>query len=406
MRRHWLAMALALVSAEGGAQAIAWSNEPGGVAVARDSSDHVYTARWDYNPGGDIYLARRGAAGDVLWERRFDNLDPTRHEVATFVATDRAGNALVAGTIRSGYSNPVNAASVLMKFSPDGQLLWRQVYGSSFDGSSTRRLVVDPDDRAHVLGLGVCPAGLMATIRQFDGDGNPGWIWCDPIGVGAPTMIKRTPDGHLVIAARSITGSMQGYARIAPNGQTVWTLSGIPSLSAGDIAGDDMGHSYIVHASPGGGSGSQLRKLSATGEVLWERSHPMSAFRVEVGPDGAPLMAGFPNSGSPGATFAKYSPAGEPQWTHTVGGLNLLLHSMLLLDGEGSAYLSGSTLTEMGVAKVNPDGSTAWSVLLPGGTTAGMVLGSHQQLYLAGGLYTARIDQTPAGMMFMHGFEP
>ena len=67
---------------------------------------------------------------------------------------------------------------------------------------------------------------------------------------------------------------------------------------------------------------------------------------------------------------------------------------------------SGSTLTEMGVAKVNPDGSTAWSVLLPGGTTAGMVLGSHQQLYLAGGLYTARIDRTPGGMMFMHGFEP
>jgi hypothetical protein len=35
-----------------------------------------------------------------------------------------------------------------------------------------------------------------------------------------------------------------------------------------------------------------------------------------------------------------------------------------------------------------------------------MVLGSHQQLYLAGGIYTSRIDQTPPGMMFIHGFEP
>jgi len=407
LQRVAIGLALALNAAGAWAQATAWINEPGGVAVALDAADSVFTARWDFNPAGDIYVAKRNADGTLLWEQRFDNVEPTRHEAATFVAADSAGNVLVSGTIRSGISNPVNAASLLMKFGPDGQLLWRQVYGGSFDGSSTRRVVMDPQDRAHVLGLGVCPQGLMGTVRQFNADGSAGWIWCDSIGVGAPTMLKRTPDGQFVIAARSISGSLQGFARIDAAGQTVWSLVGITSLTVGDIAGDAQGNSYLVFGDPDTGQGTRLRKVSPAGATLWERSHPMSAFRVEVGPDGAPVLGGFPSVGSGGATFAKFSASGDELWTNPdASGVGLLLHSAMLIDGDGSAYLSGSTLAEMGVAKVKADGSTAWSSLLPGGTSSGMALGSANQLYLSGGIFTARIDQPPLDVVFAHGFEP
>jgi outer membrane protein assembly factor BamB len=406
MRQQLLAIALALATTGVPAQTVAWSNEPGSVAVARDAADNVFTARWDYNPAGDIYVAKRNAAGSVLWEVRFDNLDATRHEAATFVAADSAGNVLVSGTIRSGFSNPVNAASLLMKFSPEGQLLWRHVDGNSFDGSSTRRVVMDLEDCAHVLGLGVCPAGLMGTVRRFNADGSAGWVWCDSVGVGSPTMLKRTPEGQFVIAARSLFGSMQGFARIDASGQTLWSLAGIPSLTVGDIAGDTEGNSYLVFADADAGQGTRLRKLSPTGTTLWERVHPMSAFRVEVGPDDAPVLGGFPDSGAGGATFAKFSANGELLWTNSdASGVGLLLHSAMLVDAAGSAYLSGSTLMEMGVAKVNADGSTAWSRLLPGGSTTGMALGSASQIYLAGGIYTARIDQAPADGAFANGFE-
>jgi hypothetical protein len=405
MKTNLIAIPLLLVAGTANAQVTAWSNEPGGVAVARDAADQVYTARWDYAPAGDIHVAKRRADGALLWEVRHDNLDTTRHEVATFVATDGAGNVFVSGTIRSGYSNPVNAASVLMKFGADGALLWRRVYGGSFDGSSTRRVVVDPAGRAYVLGIGVCPSGHMGTIRQFGVDGSDGWIWCDALGVGAPTMFKRTAEGHFVIAARGIIGSVQGYARIDANGQTVWSLAGIPSLTAGDIAGDAQGNSYIVHADPATGQGTRLRKLSPTGATIWERSHPMSAFRVEVGPDGAPVLGGFPGSGSGGAAFAKYGSDGDLLWTQPdASGVGLLLHSAMLLDASGAAYISGSTLMDMGVAKVHADGRSAWSRLLPGGTSTGMVLGSLNQVYLSGGLYTARIDQWPADVVFLNDF--
>jgi len=406
MKQQLAAIALALAGSGASAQTTAWSNEPSGVAVARDAADNVFTARWDFNPAGDIYVAKRNPTGSVLWEVRFDNVETTRHEVATFVAVDSAGSVLVSGTIRSGFSNPVNAASLLMKFGPDGQLLWRRVYGSSFDGSSTRRAVMDPQDRAHVLGLGVCPAGLMGTVRQFNADGSPGWTWCDSVGVGSPNMLKRTPDGQFVIAARSISGSFQGFARIDAAGQTVWSLAGIPSLTVGDIAGDNQGNSYIVSADPNTGQATRLRKLSPSGATLWDRTHPMSAFRVEVGPDGAPVLSGFPNTGSGGATFAKFSADGQLLWTNPdASGVGLLLHSAMLIDADGCAYLSGSTLVEIGVAKVNADGSTAWFKLLPGGSTTGMALGSVNQLYLAGGIYTARIDQPPLDHFYANGFE-
>jgi uncharacterized repeat protein (TIGR01451 family) len=395
MRRFFTAAVLALAASASPAQQTAWINEPGGVAVARDAADNVFTARWDYNPAGDIYVAKRNAAGTLQWEVRYDNLDSTRHEVATWVAADGAGNVLVSGTIRSGFSSPVNAASLLMKFGPDGQLLWRRVYSTDFDGSSTRRVVMDPQDRAHVVGLGLCPAGMMSTVRQFNADGSAGWTWCDSAGIGAANMLKRTPDGQFVIAARGIFGSVQGFARIDAAGQTVWSLAGIASLTVGDIAGDAQGNSYVVFADASG-TGTRLRKLGPAGALVWERTHTMSAFRVEVGADGAPVLSGFPGTGAGGAAFAKFSAAGDLLWSVAdASGVGLLLHSAMLVDAAGAAYVSGSTLSQMGVAKVNADGSAAWSQLLPGGSSTGLALGSAGQVIVTGGLYTARIDQAP-----------
>ena len=111
----------ALASPECCIAAHEWYQSPGGVAVANDAADNVYTARWDYNTASDIYLGKRDVNGNLLWEVRYDNTDNTRHEVATWVETDPSGNIFVSGTIRSGYSTPVNVNSILMKFSPTGQ---------------------------------------------------------------------------------------------------------------------------------------------------------------------------------------------------------------------------------------------------------------------------------------------
>lgn len=374
----------------------AWANPPGGVGIAVDDAENVYTARGVYNPGGDIFVAKRNAAGVLQWEASFDNTDSTKHELATWVATDSRGNVIVTGTIRSGYSNPVNANSVVMKFAPDGRLLWRRVYDQFFDGSSTRKALVDEANNIYVLSLGgTGTAGMVSAVRKFSPDGATQWIWADRAGIGSPVNFKWTGDGAIVIAGRSIYGSINGYAKIDRNGSTVWTLAGINSLTVGDVAGDAQGNSYLINGEYVLNGGSVLRKVSPGGATLWERSHPMAGFRVEVGTDGAPVVSGFPNSGTGGAAFMKFDGAGNLLWTNLDAdgpALGLLAHAQMKLDSANSAYLAAGTMSEMGVVKVASDGRTAWVTTVPFGYSQALDLGASGAVYVVGGT-TAKLAQ-------------
>ena len=164
--------------------------------------------------------------------------------MATWVETDGMGNILVSGTIRSGYSNPVNAASLLMKFSPSGTLLWRVVYESSFDGSSTKKCLVDANNNVYVLGIGTGPNGQVTKVKKFNSSGASVWNYFDA-GIGWPVTFKFTPDNNIVIVHRGITGSINGYSKIDLNGNNIWSMGGYQSLAIGDAAGDTFGNTYI-----------------------------------------------------------------------------------------------------------------------------------------------------------------
>lgn len=398
--RKWLATLTVAASGACGAVTTDWVNGPGGVSIATDAASNVYTVRWDYAPGGDIFLAKRNASGTLQWEVNFDNTDPTKHEVATWVGADGAGNALVAGTVRSSYSSPVNANSILMKFDAQGRLLWRKVYDATFDGSSTRKLLTDAQNNVYVLGLGRGPLGMVTTVRKFAPDGSTLWSWFDSVGIGAPLNFKWTPDNGLLIAARGISGSVNGFAKIDAQGRTVWSHAPVSSLTAGDSAGDAHGNTYLVNGEYVFNGGSLLRKLSPAGLLLWERQHPMAAMRIEVGSDGAPVVSGFPNAGTAGAAFAKFDSAGGLLWQNLDAdgpSFALLLHAQMVLDGVGNAYLAAGTLGAMAVNKINANGSTAWVATASYGTTHGLALGADGAVYAVGG-ETVRFleDATPA----------
>ena len=399
----FVAMADALevvpVATAGAGYTLAWANTPGGVALAADGADNVYSVHWDYNPGGDIYLTKHNAAGVLQWQVPFDNTDSTRHEVATWVDTDSQGNVLVSGTIRSGFSSPVNANSVLMKFAPDGQLLWRQVYAAAFDGSSTRKLLVDGADSVYVLGLGTSPSGQRTTVRKFRTDGTLLWAWFDPVGIGAPLNFKWAADGNLVVAARTTSGSLNGYAKVDQSGNTVWALPAFASPTAGDAAGDANGNTYLINGSTAAGGGSLLRKLGPNGAMQWERSHPMAALRVEVGSDGAAVIGGYPNVNTPGVAFVKFDPSGNQLWANLDAdgaGVALLAHAQMRLDALDNVYLAAGNMSQMGVTKVHSDGSRAWTALVPFGYALGIDFGTDRRVFVVGGTI-ARIDQAADG---------
>ena len=376
---------------------VEWANYPGGVSVAIDASNNVYTANCDFNPGGDITLTKRDAAGNILWEVPYNNTNTTRHEVATWVETDGAGNILVTGTIRSGISNPVNVNAVLMKFDPSGNLLWRNVYETDFDGSTTKKCLVDAQDNIYVLGLGNNGTGMTTKVKKFSPGGTALWTYLDNSGIGMPVNFKFTPDDALVITGRSFFGSINGYAKIDLDGNPIWSYPGVTSLTVGDAAGDSFGNTYLVNGEYVAiNAGSVVKKLSPSGIQTWEKINDMAGLRVEVGSDNHPVVCGYPNSGTFGAAFMKYGSDGEVLWQNLDadgGGFALLAHAQMKLDGSDAAYIAAGTMSQIAVCKVNSDGTSAWTVAAPSGYASGLGLGTDNSVFVVGGT-TARILQS------------
>ncbi|HPH83738.1 MAG TPA: hypothetical protein PL185_14255 [Flavobacteriales bacterium] len=222
------------------AQPIAvWNNYPGGVSVAIDQAENVFTANWDFNPAGDITLTKRDNNGNILWEEGYDNIDNTRHEVATWVDADQQGNCIVSGTIRSGISDPVSVNSLLMKFGPLGNLIWRKVYDTDFDGSYTVKCLVDEYDQIYVLSLGNSSNGMRTQVRKFSPDGDSLWTYFDMTGIGLPQNIKLTKDNAILLTGRNSTCFVNGYSKIDTDGNLIWSVPGINSASSGDASGDE-----------------------------------------------------------------------------------------------------------------------------------------------------------------------
>lgn len=382
-----------------------WVNQPRGVSIATDAFNNVYTVDWEYNPGGDITLTKRNTLGSIIWQVSYDNTDVTRHEVATWVETDNQNNILVTGTIRSGYSNPVNAASLLMKYDPSGNLLWRKVYENTFDGSYTKKCLVDAANNIYVLGMGSGPAGLVTKVKKFAPNGSTLWTYYDDAGIGAPLNFKFTRDNKIVIAGRGIIGSVNGYAKIDLNGNNIWNYAGVFSIYNGDAAGDQFGNTYLTHHDYAATGRGVIKKLSPAGSILWEKLYDMVGYRVEVGTDNLPVISGYPNSGSFGAAFMKFESNGNVLWQNLDAdgpSYSLLLHAQMKLDEANNAYLAAGTLFEMAVCKVYSTGSSAWTHTAAGGFAYGLDIGADNNVYVVGGntakFVQSNICATPGGL--------
>jgi hypothetical protein len=395
-----LALAVGVSNPASAQVTTAWSVPAGSPAIALDAFNNVFTATYSQNLGTEVQVTKRDANGNFLWTSFFDQTDNTKWENVPFLATDSQGNVIVSTTLMSGFSNPVNAASVVMKFAADGTFLWRQVYENSFDGSYTRRCLVDEFDQIYVVGVGPGPFGFTSKVKKFAPDGTTVWTYNDADGIGAAFHAKFAPNGDLLLIGRGIIGSINGYARINRNGQKIWSLAGVQSLTIGDAASDSFGNTYVVHGEyVAGNPGTVVKKLDPSGALLWQQVYPGTGFRVVVGPDQMPVVCGFPNSSSPGAFFFKVDPSGNPVWTNpdADGPLGLLLHAQMEVDASGDTYLAAGTLFEMAVCKVNRDGSSAWTKTNSGGYAMAMALGRQTGSVFVVGGQTARFDDAGEG---------
>lgn len=380
-------VSLLIIASVSYTQVIHWTQNTGGISIAVDNNDNVFTVYYEYNPAGDIYLTKRDNNGNFLWEAKFDQTDNSKWEKATWVETDNFGNAIVTGTLMSGYSNPVNAASIVMKFSPQGALLWRNVYENSFDGSSTRQCLVDAANNIYVLGLGHNGTGQSTKVKKFAPDGSVIWTYYNFDGIGAPLNFKFTRDNSIVISGRGISGSINGFAKLDLEGNNKWSIAGVNSITTGDAAGDSEGNTYIITGLYGSSTLSTLKKVNTTGNLIWENNFSIAGTRIAIGSDNLPVIAGYPNINSFGTSFIKVNQNGTLLWANPDADSTfmLLAHAMLRLDQFNNAYIAASIMTHMAVCKVNSNGSSGWTITLPTGYAYGIDFGSDNSVYVVGG---------------------
>ena len=141
--------------------------------------------------------------------------------------------------------------------------------------------------------------------------------------------------------------------------------------------------------------GSILTKLSPTGAVIWSKTNTINGNKVEVGTDNNPVVGGYPAAGY-GVVVMKYDGNGNLLWQNLDAdgpGLSLLALAPMRLDASNAAYVAGSTMSSMGVCKVNSDGTSAWAATTSSGYPVWFEFGTDNSIYIVGGT-TAKFSQS------------
>jgi hypothetical protein len=271
-----------------------------GFAVAIDPAGNVFVAGstdgafpGSTNAGGaDVLLVKFAPDGTTLWARQLGSAD---YEYAHAVAVDADGNAFVAGSTSGALDGVANAGLddlFLVKYAPDGRRLWiRQLGSPSFDLATS--VAVDAAGNALVAGH---------TTGNLDGHPNQGAedlfvakydaagtkLWSTQVGSAAFDFaygLALDAAGNAFVAGHT-DGAFDGnvYAgsndlllvKLDPSGAKVWTRQfGTASLEdVFSVALDAAGDAFVA-----GYTNADLDGNFLVGGVS-------DLFVVKYGPDG------------------------------------------------------------------------------------------------------------------------
>ncbi len=206
------------------------------------------------------------------------------------------GDYIVLGSVETAGDQDV----LLARLSPQGALLWANVYASA-DYEIPTEVVPGANGVLHILKR-VLPAGqawLMnvnqngALIGEFNLSGN---------GTDTPADLAATADGNLVLTGFNTTDDLY-LQKTNPNGSTLWRHDFVtPDQFVGpeglleDAKGDIVVLCSRIISTTGEQDGF-LMKFDAIGTPVWERrigrdNRPEVMTKIELCPDGGYLLGG------------------------------------------------------------------------------------------------------------------
>jgi hypothetical protein len=349
--------------------------------------------------------------GNLLWEARYVGpLD----DLARDVAVDGNGDIYVAGT-----------PFAVVKYSADGEELWRRVLGGiAFEGN-----ILALDSEGNVLAVGqhgtfqgaagydIAVAKLRASdgevlwLRQFDGSNDQD----TPAGLGVG------PDDSVYVGGTSNLGSQVRLATLkySSDGQLQWSRIGTHGADFGEGIGVDAeGNAFSAATTIVRGQRDyRLVKFSADGDEQWNRlfdagDYPQGStvgtdFAKAVAVDssgnatvtGQSFAATYPTSTGWDYATVQFDPNGDIRWVQRYNGPASRndLGRTLTVDAANNVYVTGGSANASGVldiatVKYDGDGNELWTNRYdgPAGGTDDVIEGSpalavtDERVYVAG----------------------
>jgi uncharacterized delta-60 repeat protein len=332
IRRAVLALLLALPAAASPAQAATLVSETtwggassevvGDAAVAADGSTYLtgFTTSFGTTPSV-IFAVNFASDGSLSWQRTWEGPQQFGDDQGSDVAVASDGSVYVTGSTPG-----VAGDAVLLKFAPDGSLVWQRRWG----GSGTERgeaVAVAGDGSVYVVG----------GTSSF--------------GQGGLFVLRFAPDGTLVWQRLREGGAAEGVA----------------------VAGDGSVYAAGLLGRPGGlgDSDVQLVKLDPAGTLVWQRVYSTARNvdargGVAVGPDGSVYAAGALQDTDGkvvvDALLLKFTPDGALAWDRSWGGRSgdvsagvaVASTGTVLWSGDSNSFGAGSD--DAFLLHVSPDG--------------------------------------------------
>jgi uncharacterized delta-60 repeat protein len=356
-----------------------------GYSVATDSADNSYSFGYTESAGAgssDLFIAKRDAAGEILWQRTLGGGGPQR---AYGVAIDSSGNALVLGWTTS--EAVFNIDFLLAKYNSSGTLQWQRTLGGS--GNDVGYAVaIDSTDNIYVAGDTRPGSKNIALLAKYNSSGTIQWQrTLDATNSSTFSGAAIDSSDNLYVAGNAETGTEYNFllAKYNSGGTIEWqrTLTGAtfyPGFSS--VFLDSSDNLYAVGFTDSAGAGSSdllLAKYNSSGTLQWQRvlggTSADDGYGVSVDSSGDVYVSGSSSSDGEGSSdllIAKYNSSGTIQWQRVLGstgadnGLSIAVDSLDSIYAFGKTTSTGAGGRDFLLAKLKNDGSLTGTYELDG----------------------------------------
>ncbi len=366
------------------------SGDDEAITCAVDASGNIYVTgfRDGGNTNEDIYTIKYNASGTTVW-------DTSYHDIATALLDDRpvdcgidpSGNFIIAGWTEQGTWAVNQNDYLVMKYDPNGTLLWRTTYDRSGYKDEAAAMAIDASGNIFVTGRSA--VGTDDDYVTLKLDGNTGaYLWSPPkiysSGNGDDRAVDIALDngGNPVITGRA-KGTPSDYYRTLKYSSAGALLWSNPTTAVGGnarpsaLAIDQTTNEVYVTGEGINNPGTSdyevyTIKINASGTTQWQRYWAGPAQNNDIGYD--IVVDAFSNIIVCGKTDAdpdpthsnfdwitlKYNSSGVSQYAKTKNGTrdNDDEARSLVVDPSGNAIVAGyidNTTTQKDASSIQYD---------------------------------------------------